>query len=104
MKVNDRMFGEPDATVPNTVVPRASLQPDKKLAAKTKETQLSGEPHLDISHALRTRLTIITLIGDNLDLLYDHLDDEKRRELIRDLCLHTRRLNDLACDLLAQLS
>jgi hypothetical protein len=103
LEAKDKMFGDIGSTMHNSVVSGVRLQRDKRLAAKRQETQPAGEPDLDLSHALRTRLTIVTLISENLDILYDQLDDEKRRKLIRDLCLHTRRLNDLACDLLAQL-
>ena len=50
---------------------------------------------LDLSHEVRTLLTIMTLISGNLDLLYDRLDDEKRRQMIRTMRKHTRLLCDL---------
>jgi signal transduction histidine kinase len=47
---------------------------------------------------LRTSLAIITLLGGNLDLLYDRLDDEKRRQMIRDIRRQMQRLNTLIDD------
>jgi two-component system cell cycle sensor histidine kinase/response regulator CckA len=49
----------------------------------------------NVSHELRTPLSILTLVSGNLDTLYDRLDDEKRRKMIRDIREHTQTLNDL---------
>lgn len=65
---------------------------------------LPAQPDRDISHALRTQLAVITLLSGNLDLLYERLDDEERHAMIKDLRQHTHELNDLARDLLLQLS
>jgi signal transduction histidine kinase len=54
----------------------------------------------NVSHELRTPLSIITLLSGNLDTLYERLDDEKRRTMIRDIRTHTRALNDLISDVL----
>jgi K+-sensing histidine kinase KdpD len=53
------------------------------------------DPPLSIPHELRTRLAIITFLSGNLDLLYERLDDDKRRRLICDLRKHTRELSGL---------
>lgn len=49
----------------------------------------------DISHELRTLLSAITLLSGNLDMLYDRLSDEKRRQMIRDIREQARSLNDV---------
>jgi K+-sensing histidine kinase KdpD len=59
------------------------------------------EPYL--SHTVRTQLTIITLLSTNLDLLYDRLDDEKRKKMIRELREQTRLLNGLVVNALEML-
>jgi light-regulated signal transduction histidine kinase (bacteriophytochrome) len=56
---------------------------------------------VDISHEVRTSLAIITLLSGNLDLLYERMDEEKRRKMIRDIRKHTRRLNHLIGDVLS---
>jgi hypothetical protein len=63
-----------------------------------------AQPDLDISHTLRTQLAIITLLSGNLDLFYERLDDEKRRAMIKDLRKHAHVLNNLAGDILLQVS
>jgi hypothetical protein len=65
---------------------------------------LQAQPDLDISHTLRTQLTIITLLSGNLDLLYEQLDDDKRRAMIKDLRKHTHLLNELAGDVLLRVT
>ncbi|MCB9080041.1 MAG: response regulator [Anaerolineaceae bacterium] len=54
----------------------------------------------NVSHELRTPLSVITLLSDNLDGLYDRLDDAKRRKMIRDIQKHTESLNNLIGDVL----
>jgi len=68
--------------------------------SSTQATDVQGQPDQDISHLLRTQLAIITLLTGNLDILYERLDDDRRREMIRDIRAHTRVLNDLAISLL----
>jgi PAS domain S-box-containing protein len=54
----------------------------------------------NVSHELRTPLSVLTLVGDNLDTLYERLDDNKRRKMVRDIQKHTKILNDLIGDVL----
>lgn len=54
----------------------------------------------NISHELRTPLSIITLLSGNLDTLYDRLEDEKRRGMIRDIRKQAQLLDDLIGDVL----
>ena len=54
----------------------------------------------DVSHELRTPLSILTLVVGNLDRLYDRLDDDKRREMVRSLRKQVTLLNDLVGDVL----
>jgi len=49
----------------------------------------------NVSHELRTPLSVITFISGNLDMLYERLDESKRRKMIRDIREHTQTLNDL---------
>jgi|GEM_PF-7031523 len=84
--------------------PALGLGQDQPVISESDTAHLPTGPDQELSHALRTRLAIITLLSGNLDLLYERLDDEKRRAMIRDLRKHTRALNDLASDLLLQRS
>lgn len=52
-------------------------------------------PALDILHILGTRLTILSVVGNDLGPLDDRLDDERRQLLERTLHRHTRMLNVL---------
>jgi len=54
----------------------------------------------NVSHELRTPLSVITLVSGNLDLLYDHLSDEQRRKMVRDIRQHAQVLEDLVGDVL----
>jgi PAS domain S-box-containing protein len=54
----------------------------------------------NVSHELRTPLSAITLLSGNLDMLYECLDDNKRRKMIRDIREHTQVLDDLIGDVL----
>lgn len=49
----------------------------------------------NVSHELKTPLSVITLITDNLETLYDRLDDGKRQKMLRDIQKHTQNLNTL---------
>lgn len=53
-----------------------------------------------LAHELRTSLAALTLLSGNLDLLYDRLDDARRRKMIRDMRRHMHRLNSMVCDIL----
>ncbi len=54
----------------------------------------------NISHELRTPLSIITLLVGNLDALFERLDEERKRKLIRDIRGHIQVLNDLISNVL----
>jgi signal transduction histidine kinase len=58
------------------------------------------ETGLDIAHELRTSLAIITLLSGNLEILYDRLDDDRRRKMIGDIRQQTRHLNGIIGELL----
>lgn len=49
----------------------------------------------NVSHELKTPLAVITLITDNLDMLYNRLDDDKRKKMLGDIQKHTENLNTL---------
>ncbi|MCB0163340.1 MAG: response regulator [Anaerolineae bacterium] len=49
----------------------------------------------NVTHELNTPLSIATLLADNLDALYTHIDDSKRHKMINDIQRHMRVLNDL---------
>jgi hypothetical protein len=49
----------------------------------------------ELSQAVRNSLAILTLLSGNLDLLWDRLDDGKRKEMVHDLRQQTRVLNGL---------
>ncbi|MCB0190885.1 MAG: response regulator [Anaerolineae bacterium] len=82
----------------NVIVGFVSVQRDitpLKQAERSKNEFVSN-----VSHELRTPLSVITLLSDNLDGLYDRLDEEKRRKMIRDIQKHTESLNNLIGDVL----
>ena len=60
-----------------------------------------AEMDMDIAHELRTSLAIITLLSGNLEILYDRLDDDRRRKMVGDIRKHTKRLNEFVDGLLA---
>ena len=47
----------------------------------------------DVSHELRTPLSVLTLVSGNLDVLYDSLGDDRRRQMIQDIRQHTQVLS-----------
>jgi two-component system phosphate regulon sensor histidine kinase PhoR len=53
-----------------------------------------------VSHELRTPLSIVTLLVGNLDRLYQRLDDDGRRRMIRSIRDQVGLLNDLIDDVL----
>jgi K+-sensing histidine kinase KdpD len=55
---------------------------------------------MDMEHSVRTRLAILTLLSGNLDLLYERLNEDKRRQMIRDIRTHTQALSELVCDVI----
>jgi PAS domain S-box-containing protein len=66
-----------------------------------KEAQRLKEQFVsNVSHELRTPLSVITLVSGNLDTLYERLDDDKRRKMIRDIREHTQTLNSLVDNVL----
>lgn len=64
------------------------------------EQHTREEDMLDLSHELRTTLGVLTLVSGNLDLLYDRLNDEQRQKMIRDMRIHTQKMNDFLVDVL----
>jgi PAS domain S-box-containing protein len=54
----------------------------------------------NVSHELRTPLSIITLLSGNLDTLFDRLNPDKRRSMVRDIREHAQVLNDLISSVL----
>lgn len=66
-----------------------------------KEAQHLKEKFIsNVSHELRNPLSVITLLSGNLDFLYDRLNDDKRRELIREIRTQSRALRELIQDVL----
>jgi signal transduction histidine kinase len=49
----------------------------------------------NVSHELRTPLSVLTLLSGNLDMLYDRLDDDRRRKMVKDIREYGRVLRDL---------
>lgn len=89
----------------NQVTPTVGPAVSAGTAQKGLDTDTAHHPTLlgqEFHHELRTQLAAITLLSGNLDLLYERLDDEQRRKLIKDLRRHTHALNDLAGELLLQ--
>ncbi len=86
------------STQPHHLVGFVSVQRDVtvlKEAQRAKDIFVSN-----VSHELRTPLSVITLVGDNLDGLYDRLNDDQRRKLIRDIQKHSQTLDELIDDVL----
>lgn len=54
----------------------------------------------NVSHELRTPLSVITLLSDNLETLYDTLEDQKRRQMIHNIQKHAQVLENLIDDVL----
>jgi PAS domain S-box-containing protein len=59
-----------------------------------KEAERSKDRFIsNVSHELRTPLSVLSLISGNLDLLYDGLSDDKRRQMIQDIRQHIQVLS-----------
>ncbi|GAF97195.1 unnamed protein product, partial [marine sediment metagenome] len=78
------------------------VQTNKVLRAETEQRKRAEEAEVfetqfisNVSHELRTPLSVISLASGNLDMLYERLEDDKRRQMIRDIREHARVLNDL---------
>jgi len=78
------------------------LGKEKAVRLDLDTVHLQDQPVVDISHDLRTQLATVTLLSGNLDLLYESLDEEKRRAMIKDLRKQMRALNALASELLLE--
>jgi two-component system phosphate regulon sensor histidine kinase PhoR len=87
-----------DPNHPDMLAGMVSIQRDItpiKEAERAKDRFISN-----ISHELRTPLSIITLHSGNLDILFDRLDADQRRRLVREIRTHADILNDLLEDVL----
>ncbi len=73
---------------------------NQELALLKEAERLKDQFVSNVSHELRTPLSVITLLSGNLDTLYERLDDEQRRAMIRDIRTHARALNELISDVL----
>jgi signal transduction histidine kinase len=62
--------------------------------------RLKGEFVSNVSHELRTPLSVITLVSGNLDTLYERLDDDMRRQMIRDVRAYVREMNHIVGNVL----
>lgn len=74
-----------------TIVGFVSVQRDItpiKDAERLKDRFISN-----VSHELRTPLSVLMLVSGNLDMLFDSLDNDKRRQMIRDIRQHIQVLN-----------
>lgn len=93
-------------TVAPLYVPENHLEPAGYVAVQRditplkKAEQAKNEFVSNVSHELRTPLSVLTLVSDNLDTLYERLDEDKRRKMIKDIQKHTGILNDLIGDVL----
>jgi len=79
--------------VPGQPVGFVSVQ--RNITPLRQAEQLKDQFVSNVSHELRTPLSVITFISGNLDMLYERLDEAKRRKMIRDIREHTQTLNDL---------
>lgn len=80
--------------------PRGLVSVQRDITPLKKAERAKDEFVSNVSHELRTPLSILTLVSDNLDLLYERLDDQKRRKMIRDIQKQTQILNELIGDIL----
>jgi signal transduction histidine kinase len=72
----------------------------QEIALNQETRNLEDRAEGDLAHELRTSLAIVTLLSGNLELLYDRLNDDKRRRMIGDIRKQMQRLNALADDVL----
>jgi K+-sensing histidine kinase KdpD len=82
------------------VKPPIGLLGMRKEITPGQEQDLEDQAGSGLAHELRTSLAVITLVSGNLDLLYDRLNDEKRRRMIRDIRKHMQKLNALVDNVL----
>lgn len=87
---------DPDA--PDQPIGFVSVQRDittMKTAERLKDQFVSN-----VSHELRSPMSLITMLVGSLEMLYLRLDDAKRLEIIGDIRKHARVLSDLISDVL----
>ncbi len=86
---------------PNTAQATAGFVSVYRNITTLKEAQHLKEKFIsNVSHELRNPLSVITLLSGNLDFLYDGLNDDKRREIIREIRTQSRALRELIQDVL----
>jgi len=87
-----------DPERPGQPISFVSVQRDitaMKLAERMKDQFVSN-----VSHELRSPMSLITMLTGSLELLYPRMDDARRLEIIQDIRKHTRVLSDLIGDVL----
>jgi PAS domain S-box-containing protein len=87
-----------DPEQPEQPISFVSVQRDitaMKLAERMKDQFVSN-----VSHELRSPMSLITMLTGSLELLYPRMDDARRLEIIQDIRKHTRVLSDLIGDVL----
>jgi PAS domain S-box-containing protein len=87
-----------DSTKPDRPVGFVSVQRD--ITALKNSERVKNRFVSNVSHELSTPLSVITLLCDNLDTLYTRLDDNQRRNMVKDIQKHTQILVNLVDDIL----
>ncbi len=84
----DILHSEPGAVAGFVCVQR-DITPLKE-AERLKDQFVSN-----VSHELRTPLSLITFASGNLDAFYERMDEDKRRQTVRDIRRHAQTLDEL---------
>ncbi|MCB0190500.1 MAG: response regulator [Anaerolineae bacterium] len=87
-----------DPHLPDHVIGFVSVQRD--ISPIKDAERLKDKFVANVTHELSTPLSIATLLADNLGLLYEHIEDEKRRKMIQNIQKHMRVLNNLVDNVL----
>lgn len=103
---SDGSFYDAAITIAPLFDPDSPEQPTSFVSVQRDITLMKAAERLkdqfvsNVSHELRSPISLITLLVGSLEMLYSRMDDTKRIEIIRDIRQHTRVLSDLIGDVL----
>ncbi len=80
--------------------PRGFVSVQRDITTMKTAERLKDQFVSNVSHELRSPMSLITMLVGSLEMLYPRLDDAKRLEIIGDIRKHARVLSNLISDVL----